>query len=135
VTKPMIGELVLGLAGMNGMLKNVASDFFDKRLVEHFEQRYRVQMQFKGFRRAILSTMRNQMLEPCMEIYRNVGRLACPKMLVWGRYDTTVPLSQSEDICAVMPDIEFHVIEDCSHIPHYEKPEETNALLLDFLRK
>jgi pimeloyl-ACP methyl ester carboxylesterase len=34
-----------------------------------------------------------------------------------------------------MPGIDFHIIEDCSHIPHYEQPEQTNAILLDFLRK
>ncbi len=135
VTKPYVGEAILGLVGSGGMLKNIALDFFDKKLVDHFQQRYLVQMQFKGFRRAILSTVRNNMLDSFLDNYRKVGSLNKPVMLIWGRHDSTVPLKHSEDICRAIPNIEFHVIEDCSHIPHYEKPEETNALLLEFLRK
>lgn len=132
---PVVGETILGLVGSGGMVKNIASDFFDKQLIEHFQERYLVQMQFKGFRRAILSSIRNKMLESFIDIYRKVGRLNKPTMLIWGRHDTTVPLKHSEELCAAIPNIEFHIIEDCSHIPHYEKPEETNALLLQFLRK
>lgn len=117
------------------MVKNIASDFFDKELVEYFQERYLVQMQFKGFRRAILSTIRNKMLDSFIDSYRRVGKLNKPTMLIWGRHDTTVPLQYSEDICATIPTLEFHIIEGGSHIPHYEKPEETNALLLEFLRK
>jgi pimeloyl-ACP methyl ester carboxylesterase len=92
-------------------------------------------MQFKGYKRALLSTVRNNMLESFISTYRSIGALNKPTLLFWGRKDTTVPLAHSEDICAAIPNIEFHIIEDCSHIPHYEKPEETNAILLDFLRK
>lgn len=134
-TKPVIGETLLALVGNGNLVKHVASDFFDKELVEHFQQRYKVQMQFKGFRRAILSTIRNNMLASFIDTYRKVGHLNIPVMMIWGRQDTTVPLKHSEDLCAAIPTIEFHVIEDCSHIPQYEKPERTNALLLEFLRQ
>ena len=135
VTKPYVGEVILSMVGSGGMVRNIASDFFDKRLIEQFQERYLVQMQFKGFRRAILSTVRNNMLDSFIDIYRKVGLLNKPTLLIWGRHDTTVPVKHSDDIRAAIPNSEFHVIEDCSHIPHYEKPEETNALLLEFLRK
>ncbi len=135
MTKPYVGEVILSLVGSGGMVKNIASDFFDKQLIDHLQQRYLVQMQFKGFRRAILSTIRNNMLDSFIDIYRKVGSLNKPTLLIWGRHDTTVPFKHSDDIRAVIPNSEFHVMEDCSHIPHYEKPEETNALLLEFLRK
>jgi len=135
VKKPVIGEVILALMGRAGFIKHVASDFFDRRLVEQFQERYVIQMQFKGFKRALLSTVRNNMLESFIHTYRSVGALDIPVLLFWGRNDTTVPLAQSVDICAAIPNIELHVIDDCSHIPHYEKPEETNAHLLDFLRK
>lgn len=135
LTKPVIGEAILFIIGRRGMVRNIASDFFDKNLVEHFEQRYLIQMQFKGFKRAILSTIRNNMLGSFIDRYRQVGSAGKPVMLLWGRHDTTVPLKHSEDICAAIPNVEFHIMEDCSHIPHYEKPEETNIILLEFLRR
>ncbi len=135
VTKPYVGELILSLVGNKSMVRNIASDFFDKKLIDHFQQRYLVQMQFKGFRRAILSTIRNNMLNSFIDIYRRVGSLNIPTLLIWGQHDTTIPVKDSDDLRAAIPNSEFHVIENCSHIPHYEKPEETNALLLEFLRK
>ena len=132
---PGIGETLLNLAGNGGVMKTIAADLFDKRLVDHFVERYMVQVQYKGFRNAILSTVRNNMIGCCIEIYRQVGALGKPTLLIWGRHDTTVPLSHSNDLRAAVPGIEFHIIEDSSHIPHYERPEETNAILLDFLRK
>jgi pimeloyl-ACP methyl ester carboxylesterase len=132
---PGLGETLLNLAGNGGIIRTIATDIFDKRLMEHFVQRYMVQVQYKGFRNAILSTVRNHVIDSCIETYRKVGSLGKPTLLIWGRHDTTVPLRHSDDLRAAMPGIEFHIIEDCSHIPHYEKPVETNAILLDFLRK
>jgi pimeloyl-ACP methyl ester carboxylesterase len=28
-----------------------------------------------------------------------------------------------------------HVIEDAGHIPHYEKPEEVNPILVEFFKR
>ena len=75
------------------------------------------------------------MLEPFLDTYRQVGKLNKPVLLIWGREDTLVLLSQSVDIFGSIPNVEFHIIEEASHIPHYEKPEETNPLLLQFLSK
>jgi pimeloyl-ACP methyl ester carboxylesterase len=137
VTKPFVGEVLLGLlVASSGIIRNIASNFLkEQHLDENFQERYLIQLQFKGFKRAILSTIRNSMVDSCIETYRKVGRLDKPSMLLWGRHDTTVPLEHSEDICQAIPNIEFHIIEDSTHIPHYEKPEETNTLLLEFLRK
>jgi len=56
-------------------------------------------------------------------------------LLFWGQNDTTVPYEHSSLLQTVIPDIQFHAIENCGHTPHYEKPSEVNPILLDFLRK
>jgi pimeloyl-ACP methyl ester carboxylesterase len=58
-----------------------------------------------------------------------------PVLLFWGRDDMTVPFDHSNDLRVAMPKLEFHAIEQCGHTPHYEKPEEFNPLLLEFLRR
>jgi len=92
-------------------------------------------MQFSGFKRAILSTMRNGMLASFYDYYQRVGRLKKRTLLFWGRNDNTVPFEHSRDILAAIPHTEFHIIENCGHIPHYEKPQVVNPILLEFLRK
>lgn len=131
---PIVGEIIFGLFGSASMVKNSASDFFEPALVEHFQSQYKVQMQYKGFMRAILSTIRNGMLGSFTEVYKQIGKMDKPVLLFWGRDDPTVPFEHSDDLRVAMPNIEFHVIENCGHIPHYEKPEEVNPVLLEFLR-
>ncbi|MEW6286533.1 MAG: alpha/beta hydrolase [Chloroflexota bacterium] len=132
---PGLAEAVFGLVGSESLLKSAAKDFFDPELVGMFLDKYKVQMQYKGFKRAILSTIRNNMLGSFIESYKAVGNMDKPVLLVWGRNDTTVPFVHSNDLRAAMPQAEFHVIEDCGHIPHYEKPGEFNPILLEFLKK
>jgi len=132
---PGVGELIVGLFGSENMIKSAASDFFDPILIEHFQSNYRIQMQFSGFKRAILSSMRNNMLGSFYNYYQHVGRLKKPTLLFWGRNDHTVPFEHSKDILAAIPHAEFRIVENCGHIPHYEKPQIVNPILLKFLMK
>lgn len=132
---PGIAEAAFGLVGSESMVKSAAKDFFDPEMVGFFLDKYKVQMHYKGFKRAILSSLRNNTLGSFIETYKTVGRSNKPVLVFWGRNDITVPIEHSDDLRAAMPDAEFHVIEDCGHIPHYEKPDEFNPILLKFLRK
>ena len=132
---PIVGELALGLFGSGTMVKNIASDLFDPESVKHFQDQYKIQMQFKGFKRAILSTMRSGMLDSFYKTYMHIGSLQKPTLLFWGRNDTTVPFENSKALLNAIPHAEFHIIENCGHIPHYEKPEIVNPALLEFLSR
>ncbi len=132
---PILAEIAYGQVGASNFINGVAKDFFDPALVQHFQERYKVQMQYKGFMRSILSTIRNDMLNSTIKIYRMLGKQNQPVLLFWGRNDQTVPFEHSKLLREAMPNAEFHVIENCGHIPHYEKPEEVNPILLQFLRK
>ena len=134
LTTPGFGELALGLFGRGFLLKDVHSDFYDPVNVKAFVEKYMVQMKYKGFIRSLLSTMRYGMLGDFSSTYHKIGELGIPTQLFWGRNDKTVPFAYSDDIRAAIPQTEFHAVEDCAHIPHYEKPEEVNPLLLEFLK-
>ncbi|MFZ5881063.1 MAG: alpha/beta fold hydrolase [Chloroflexota bacterium] len=129
---PVLGELAIGFGGER-MVKGAAEGFFDPETVALFQARYRVQMQFKGFRRAILSTLRNGMLGDFSETYRRLGALGKPVRLFWGGKDKAVPPAHSADLLKLIPQATLHVFEQCGHIPHYERPAEFNALLAEFL--
>lgn len=132
-TLPWIGELLFGLFGGETLVKGIAADFFGPDLVAAFQERYRVQMRYKGFKRAILSTLRNGLLEDFSPLYLELAGQRVPTMLLWGEHDRTVPFEHSQDLRALLPGVEFHVIEGCGHIPHYEKPEQVNHKIIGFL--
>ena len=135
VTMPGLGELLLGLFGSASMVRGIAADLFTPELVAEFQARYKIQMQYQGFKRAILSTMRNGMLGSFTKTYICIGNLKKPTLLFWGRHDRTVPFEQSAEILKALPHAEFQVIENCGHIPHYENPEAVNPILLEFLER
>ena len=127
-------SMAFGLFGRGFLLKDVQSDFYDPVNVKAFVEKYMVQMKYKGFVRSLLSTMRYGMLGDFSSTYHKLGKLGIPTQLFWGRNDKTVPFAYSDDLRAAIPQVEFHPIENCGHIPHYEKPEEVNPLLLEFLK-
>jgi pimeloyl-ACP methyl ester carboxylesterase len=131
---PGFGELAFGLFGSGQMARSVKSDFYDPANIKAFVNQYMVQMKYKGFMRAILSTVRSGMLGEFSSTFREIGNQGTPTMLLWGRDDKTVPFSHSEDILAMIPQANLHAFDHCGHLPHYEKPEEVNPLLLEFLK-
>jgi pimeloyl-ACP methyl ester carboxylesterase len=132
---PGISELILGLASTKRILRGLASDFFDPTHVRLFQDQYLTQMQIKGFKRAILSTVRNKTVDGFPIVYEELGRLGTiPKLLLWGRNDQTLPLEQSDQLLKLLSNAEFHVIDNSGHIPHYERPEIVNPILINFLK-
>jgi pimeloyl-ACP methyl ester carboxylesterase len=123
-----------GLPGRKRVGGDAEFEFYDAIRDRSFVEKYTVQLQYKGFLRALLSTIRNDMLADFTGTYRKVGELGIPTLLFWGRNDQTVPFAHSDLIRAAIPQIEFHTFERCGHIPQYEKAEEANPLLLEFLR-
>ena len=134
IKMPLIAEVILAVVGGERFVDTNTRDFFDPGLVQQFKSKYRVQMQYKGFLRAMLSSTRNGMLDSFLSTYKQLGKSDRPVLLFWGRDDHTVPYEHSEDLRAAMPHAEFHVLENCGHIPHYERPDEFNPILLEFLR-
>ena len=132
---PGVSEIALGLFGSEGMIQSLASDFFDPSEIERFRHQYRAQMQYRGFKRAILSTLRSGTVNGSPESYDALGRLATPVLLIWGRDDRTLPLSQSASILKCVPRAEFHIIDGAGHIPNVERPDVVHPLLLDFLER
>ena len=132
---PSLGEMFIGLFGSRNLIRAIASDFFDPKLVEHFQARYKTQMEFKGFKRAVLSTLRSGMLGSFLETYQRVGALKKPTLIFWGKDDITTPYKDHTLILQALPHAEFHTIENCGHLPHYERPEIFNPILLEFLTR
>lgn len=130
---PIVSELVLGLADTGKLIQGVAPAYFDPEQIRMFQDQYRVQTKYRGFKRALLSTLRNKTVDGFPEVYRRLGRLSLPVLLLWGRNDRTLPLEQSRDILSAVPQTKLRIVENCGHIPHYEKPDEVNPMISDFL--
>ena len=102
---------------------------------EKYPERARSQMRYKGFRRALLSTVRHGPLSDLAETYRRVGEQKRPVLLIWGREDQTIPFDTHKRVEETIPHLEFHAIDEAGHGPHGERPELVNPILIEFLRR
>jgi len=133
-TLPLVGEVLFSLIGCGRLLADMAAKLFDRRSVEAFSEAYRPQMAYRGFKRALLSTLRHDVMRDALDTYRRIGALSIPVLLLWGTEDHTVPYERHQALLEAMPQAAFRPIEGAGHIPHYEQPGVVNPLLVDFLR-
>ena len=61
--------------------------------------------------------------------------LDVPSLFVWGDRDRLVPASFSRHVAEALPDAGSIVLEDCGHVPQFEHPAETAALVRGFVEQ
>jgi pimeloyl-ACP methyl ester carboxylesterase len=54
-------------------------------------------------------------------------------LFVWGDRDRLVPAAFSRHVVGALPDAGSIVMEDCGHVPQFEHPAETAALVRGFV--
>ena len=62
-----------------------------------------------------------------------LGSVTAPTLLIWGRDDPFLPLSVGETLHRTIAGSRLAVIPDTGHLPMWERPDEVNRLILDFL--
>jgi len=81
---------------------------------------------------ATLRGARPGILEPIRE---GLGAITAPALILWGRQDRILPVSQAFDAAGRIPGARLHVFERCGHMPNVEYPKEFNRLVLEFLQE
>jgi pimeloyl-ACP methyl ester carboxylesterase len=132
---PLLGESVMAVAGDSLIKKGVLSSLYKMQRFPEFMEKFEIQLIYRGYVEAILSTLRNISPELVVDAFRQVGKQKRPMMLIWGKDDEILPFSLSRKVKEVIPHIEFHSIDKAGHSSHYEKPEAINPLIVEFLEK
>lgn len=89
-------------------------------------------------RMALYAALRHVYLdEPLGErgFWTRLGTLETPALFLWGERDPLVPARFAEHVERVLPAARSEVLRDCGHVPQFELPDETHALLGAFLEQ
>jgi len=132
---PLIGEYLANVYLIPRLAAGQTDDFQNRYRYPDWEKRFREQMQYHGFRHAILSTVRHLPQADSLDEYRKLGLRNVPVKIFWGRQDQTIPLEHSGKLLEFVPQAKLSIIEDAGHIPHFEQPETFNPLLIEFLQR
>ena len=67
-------------------------------------------------------------------ISERLTELAMPVLALWGAEDALVPPAVGRKLADALPNVQFHQLAGCGHLPTLEKPAESAALFGNFLR-
>lgn len=132
---PVVGEYLWQTEAMPTMAEGQASDFVDPARFPDWPAKYRVQMQYKGFGHALLSSRVFRRGLNTDTIYARVAAAQIPVLLIWGEKDKTVPFERSELVRKAIPGAEFHAIPGAAHLPILERASFTDSLIVAFLAR
>ena len=134
-TNPDVWSFLTAIFTENQWPDEQLADFLHPERFPDWAVRYRVQMQYRGFRRARLSELvSNASMDQREEIER-VGKHTRPVLVIWGKQDAQVPIDSSASLLQAMPRGRLVTVDDAGHLPQLEQPAIVNAALLDFLRE
>ena len=139
IMKPFIGEWFLNVFGsrlvFQGNEENDEPPREDPLALskKDFIKKAGIQMQYKGFIYALLSTARNFNLFSTQEMFGKVGNLNKPTLTIWGTDDDVVSFEGSEELMLYISHSELLVLEGGKHDITYAEPSFVGAAIRDFL--
>jgi pimeloyl-ACP methyl ester carboxylesterase len=132
LTTPVIGPWIWQTTQVPGMADNQASDFLHPEQFPGWADKYRVQMRYRGFGRALLRSAAATAAVNFDTLFAGVGKAQIPTLLIWGKQDQTVPIDLSVHARNNIPGLEWFPVDSSGHLPHMEQSATVHAKLLQF---
>ena len=134
---PLIGEFLCqpsrwkARTMLRGLFYN--PDLLEEELVEEL---FQVQC-LPGAKQALLAAIRSGIgwwgQRPEINLLDRLSQLKVPALIIWGADDALLPLSHGIEAHRRIPNSRLHVVAECGHCPHLERPNEFNSTVLEFL--
>ena len=131
---PGLGPVLWQTLAVPTMADGQLTDFVEPAKWPDWTSKYRVQMQYRGFGRALRSTLIESDGQVLDSVFARVGALGKPTLLIWGMQDSTVSITNAEGVRKAIPQAQYHPIERAGHLPMMERTDTVNPLLISFLR-
>jgi len=132
---PILGTYLMRLFGEVSLKASVGTALYNQDKSEVFWLGVKEQLQYEGFNRSIISTLRNYPLGTMHDIYESVGTKKIPTLLFWGKEDLVIPFENNELLRKAIPHALFYSFDQVGHALCYEVPEKVIPLLFQFLPK
>ena len=94
-----------------------------------------VQMDYKGYFPALLSTLRHLGMSGRDDTFSKLAATAVPVKAMYGTEDLTVPSSNAEKLKSLIPTAQVSVLNGADHGFPYKRNNEVNPALIEFFRK
>lgn len=66
---------------------------------------------------------------------QGIEKIASPTLLIWGAQDRVIPLDAGFILQKLIPNADMHIYSKCGHWAQWERADEFNALVDDFINR
>ncbi|MCI0662458.1 MAG: alpha/beta hydrolase, partial [Acidobacteria bacterium] len=100
---PGIGDYLTDISGEKLLLDRLNGYSDDPKIVDDLRNRFRPSIHIKGFKRSLLSFLRNMPLRDADAVYWRVGERRLPTLIIWGNRDRVTPVDLAKPVHEAMP--------------------------------
>ena len=133
---PGVGEFLTGINNDYFRRKDLKDIWFheQERLTDEVFQQITRFQKIKGTNEILLDILRRDFFHTLDSEIDQLGELAVPILVVWGRHDASIPLEIGREMHRRLPGSSLKIIDNGGHMPNWDSPAEFNQALLDFIR-
>lgn len=132
---PVLGGLLMGLFGNSRLMERLDRYTSSEPVLAWLRTNYAPELKTKGFKRALLSSIRNMPIHDARDCYRAIDVSATPLIAVWGQNDSITPIPGSEQLDDIFKHSPVRILANVGHLPHVEALQETTEILGNFFQK
>jgi pimeloyl-ACP methyl ester carboxylesterase len=130
---PYVGAAFGELFGNRTLKARVPGYSADERIRARVSERLLPELPYRGFKRALRSAVRNLPIDRGEDLYRRLNGGDIPIQLLWGRDDVVTPMPPEPVVRDFFSNAEIHLLDGVGHLPHFERLDESSALIRRFL--
>jgi pimeloyl-ACP methyl ester carboxylesterase len=132
---PGVSRVVSVFAGrwtVEMALKDVYFD--DSKVDDILVDEYARFLNKTGYTNVLASISADYFSEEFRDMTRRYGEIRSPVLILWGADDKWLPVDFGTRLNGRIPGSALQVLEGCGHLPHQEKPDIVNPMMIDFLK-
>lgn len=131
---PVYGEWSIRTFRVPKMPEGQLTDFLHPERHPDWVDRYREQMQYRGFAHAIASSIQHFGPHDPTADFEALKANGKPVLIIWGEQDRTVPISAAPRVVELTGG-ELLRVDSAGHLPHMEQPAIVHNAMLRFLSR
>ncbi|GHV91598.1 alpha/beta hydrolase [Spirochaetia bacterium] len=120
---------LFGYYGDFEKLAQADRDFLRERVIARVHSGPQAKAYFSSYRSMIWANVTGE-----STFGRSLKAFSGKVLILWGERDPLFPPAAAAPLRDLRPDAAFRVIPGAGHLPHQEKPEDTAAAILQFIR-
>ena len=102
-------------------------------MTEDIYRKLTLYQKIEGTTEALLAILRADFFNTLEAEIRELGKLGIPTLIIWGREDASLPVSNAETMHQLMPGSRLEILDNAGHLANFDQADSFNELVIDFL--